>query len=118
MNTQLDEAMRENSTLQTKLKANNDSFISNSGGGGSAATESLEKFRAEHELEEHKWNVEKLKLQAQIQELEQTVKMKDQDAAAAQLRSEKNFANELQMQADAYEEEHELLQLENNKVKN
>ena len=74
MNTQLDEAMRENATLQTKLNTHNSSFVSAS---GNAAQESMEKMRADHELEEHKWNAEKFKLQARIQELEQTVKAKD-----------------------------------------
>ena len=44
---------------------------------------------ANHELEEHKWTAEKLKLQAQLKELEQIIKTKDLDAAAAQQRLEK-----------------------------
>ena len=43
----------------------------------------MEKIRMEHEVQEHKWNAEKLKLQAQMKELEQTIKSKDQEAAAA-----------------------------------
>ena len=59
MNTQLDEAMRENATLQTKLNSHRNSFVSAT---GSSAKESIEKLKAEHEVEEHKWNVDKLKL--------------------------------------------------------
>jgi len=80
--------MKENVTLQTKLHSHNSSFVSASAGG---VSESMELMKANYERDEHKWNAEKLSLRAQIRELEQIVKNKDEEASLAQKRLEKNF---------------------------
>lgn len=70
--------------LLGKAKLHSQSIMSQkSEDGNQVLNESIEKIRMEHEVQEHKWNAEKLKLQAQMKELEQTIKSKDQEAAAA-----------------------------------
>ena len=107
--------MTENATLQKKLNTQNHSFISNSGAGISP---SLELLKANYERDEHKWNAEKLTLNAKVMELEQAIKTKDEEATRREKRLEKNLQTEMQMQADAYEEQFDSMQNENHKIKN
>ena len=94
--------MNENATLQRKLNDQNHSFISNSGPGGNS---SFEMLKANYERDEHKWNAEKLTLNAKVLELEQAIKTKDEEATRREKRLEKNHQTDMQMQADAYEEQ-------------
>ena len=51
-------------------------------------------------------------------ELEQAIKTKDEEATRREKRLEKNLQTEMQMQADAYEEQFDSMQNENHKIKN
>ena len=93
VNHQLDEAMNENETLRKKLNNHNNSFIGSSDGG--ATRESVELLKANYERDEHKWNAEKLSLKAQVNELEQLIKTKDDEASLRVKRQEKSNQQEL-----------------------
>ena len=51
----------------------------------------MELLTANYERDEHKWNAEKLALNAKIKLLEETLKVKDDDASRHQQHREKNF---------------------------
>ena len=59
INEQLDEALIENSKLQSKLNNKNNSFVQSVG-------ESVELLKANYERDEHKWNAEKLSLNSKV----------------------------------------------------
>ena len=83
----------------------NNSFVESSGGHTSRGTrESMELMKANYERDEHKWNAEKLAQDAKIKLLEDTIRVKDDDAARQLQHREKNFDRELQLQIDTYEE--------------
>lgn len=90
---QLEDTMTENTTLQGKLNTQNRSFVESVETAG--VRESVELLKSNYERDEHKWNAEQLTMKAQIRELEQTIKVKNDEEALVQKRQEKNFENEM-----------------------
>ena len=86
--------MTENTTLQGKLNTQNRSFVESSETAG-VVRESVELLKSNYERDEHKWNAEQLTMKATIRELEQTIKVKNDEEALVQKRQEKNFENEM-----------------------
>ena len=80
VNSQLDDTITENQKLQGKINSRNNSFVDGTGGDGNR-NETLELLKANYERDEHKWNAEKLELNARVLELEQIIKTKDEDAS-------------------------------------
>lgn len=75
-------------------------------------------LKANHERDEHKWNAERLKLEAKINELERTLEQKDNERAQNETRLSRQHNQELGYAEADYEEKFDELLAANNKIKN
>ena len=104
--------MLENSKLQAKLNNKNksDSFV--------REVDQLELKKTELERDQHKWNIEKLTLSTEVQELNRKLKANEEESSRREKILEKKMQSEMQLEVDNYEEQYELMMNENHKVKN
>ena len=126
------DTVAENETLLSKMK-NKSSFVDDANRNTGAETgaslmslqmshdapvmESLQIVQAEKERDMHKWNSEKLVLEAKMNELNQSLKQKDEESTRREFRMRKKHKEEIDQVEEGYNDQFDEMQGELNRTK-